>query len=118
MLTITNDVITISVPAGAFKNYYEHSGFRPLEDSYDASEEVVITTHDLPLGDLSEDSTQLKSAVIEESEICEAYNDLSEIPIGEMDFKQLHAYAEQLGLDHKDVHSKKDLKSLIRDHIK
>lgn len=43
--------------------------------------------------------------------------DLSEIPLSEMDFYQLRDYADQLGLDHKGLRSKKELRALIKSNL-
>lgn len=127
MLTITNGEITIEVTNGAFNNFYKHSGFRPLEHIYGGEEETVVSTHGLPSEQISAESTQQEMPISDaeentaepeaESSELEEEVDLSEIPIAEMDFKQLHAYAERLQLDHKDVHSKKELRNLIRNNI-
>jgi hypothetical protein len=54
----------------------------------------------------------------EDEEDTEESVDLSEIPLGEMSFDQLNEYADQLELDHDGIRSKKELRALIREHLK
>lgn len=116
MITITNGQMTLVVPNSAFHTLYEPSGFRPLEDeeravssevTFIASEEKAPEIHAL---DLEEENT-------EETEEAEEEIDLSEIPLSEMDFYQLCAYADQLGLDRSGLRSKKELRALIRQNL-
>lgn len=53
----------------------------------------------------------------DETDDDEDYVPLSEIPLGEMKFEQLSDYADELGLDHDGVRSKKELRAIIRDHL-
>ena len=43
---------------------------------------------------------------------------MSEIPLGEMSFDQLNEYADQLELEHDGIRSKKELRAIIREHLK
>lgn len=124
MLQVTNGVMTLTVTKSAFKTYYERNGFyvkngaEPFEDK----ERVII--HPSPEKSRSDDSSQFKTKAIAEDdevdndEVSEDEVDLSEIPLSEMSFEQLHDYAEQLGLDHDSIRSKKELRILIREYLK
>ena len=120
MITITNGQIIITVPNSAYHTIYKASEFRPVEptenskpsiDSYpsveeNASGEEIFTEE-------TEDSEEPNGDIEAEAEEV----DLSEIPLGEMDFYQLSDYADQLGLDHRGIRSKKELRALIRNNI-
>lgn len=122
MITITNGHITLTVPNSAFRSIYKASGFHPLEDE----EHVVAPADTFPT---FEDETPGEDVLDEETEDLEDSEeyenesedeeqvDLSEIPLSEMDFYQLNEYADQLGLDHKGIRSKKELRALIKNHI-
>lgn len=120
MVKITNGQMTLTVPTSAFHTMYEHSGFRILED-----EEIISVPADT-LTAPDENAPEEENSV-EETEDFEEPNDeaepeveeidLSEIPLGEMDFYQLESYADQLGLDHKGIRSKKELRALIRNNL-
>lgn len=120
MLQITNGVITISVSTGAFRAFYKDRGFEPTDgaETHETSEGVIYQPEedsqhleDSPQPEMTEESS-------EESEEAEEEIDLSEIPLGEMSFDELTEYADQLGLDHSGIRSKRDLRALIREHKK
>ena len=119
MIKITNGQMTLTVPNSAYQTIYKASGFHPLEDE----ESVAVSAETFPT---LEDKTPREDISIEETEDPEEYGDdaveeepidLSEIPLGEMDFYQLSDYADQLGLDHRGIRSKKELRALIRNNI-
>ena len=119
MITITNGQMTLTVPNSAYQTIYKASGFHPLEDE----ESVVAPADTFPTFG---DKTPRKDISIEETEDSEEYGDdkaeeepidLSEIPLSEMDFYQLSDYADQLGLDHRGIRSKKELRALIKNNI-
>lgn len=119
MITITNGQMTLTVPNASYRGFFAASGFHPLADQ----EHVVAPNDTLP----TQDEETPESAILDEEtdksedvSKVEAENeeiDLSEIPLGEMDFYQLSDYADQLGLDHKGIRSKKELRALIRANI-
>ena len=118
MITITNGQITLTVPNSAFRELYQDSGFHPLEDE----ESVVAPADTFPTFEEETPEEKILDEETEYSEESEEYEDgeqvdLSEIPLGEMDFYQLNDYADQLGLDHKGIRSKKELRALIRNHL-
>lgn len=127
MLQVTNGTVTLMVTKGAFKSFYEPNGFHAV-DGEDGHEEVrVVITHPTPETGHSGHSSQqeLRQSVDDtedddedEEEDTEESVDLSEIPLGEMSFDQLEEYADQLELDHDGIRSKKELRALIREHLK
>lgn len=127
MLQVTNGVVTLTVTKGAFKSFYEHNGFHTVDGADGTEEAGVVTTHPTPGTVYSGDSSQQK--IVEDTEDAENEADgdeddteddvdLSEIPLGEMSFDQLNDYADQLELDHEGIRSKKELRALIREHLK
>lgn len=119
MVRITNGQMTLVVPTAAYRTIYARSGFHLIED-----DTVVVPSADTfnahvakaPEGaNFTEETEDL-----DESEYTDADGededeiDLSEIPLSEMDFYQLNEYADQLGLDHKGMRSKKELRALIK----
>ena len=118
MIKITNGQMTLTVPNSAYYNSYKACGFHPVED-----EESVVS----PAGSLHnhEDKALQEEDFVEETEDIEGEDDgvedeeidLSEIPLGEMDFYQLESYADALGINHKGVRSKKELRALIKENL-
>lgn len=122
MIKITNGQMTLTVPNSAYRNIYKASGFHPIEDE----ESVLALADTFTTLDEKTRETQISDEETEDSEESEDYGeaedeeetiDLSEIPLGEMDFYQLSDYADQLGLDHRGIRSKKELRALIKDNI-
>lgn len=120
MITITNGQITLTVPNSAYRTLYQSSGFHPIEaeesvsapaDTFTAPDENAPEEENLV--EETEDFEELSDEAEPEAEEI----DLSEIPLGEMDFYQLESYADQLGLDHKGIRSKKELRALIRNNL-
>lgn len=127
MLQVTNGVVTLTVTKGAFKSFYEHNGFHTVDGEDVHGEAGVVTTHPAPETGHPGHSSQQKIAEDTEDAEDEADGDeddteddvdLSEIPLGEMSFDQLNDYADQLELDHEGIRSKKELRALIREHLK
>lgn len=127
MLQVTNGTVTLTVTNGAFKSFYEPIGFRPVDGEDGHEEAGVVVTHPTPGTHHSGHPSQqeLRQSVDDtedddedEEEDTEESVDLSEIPLGEMSFDQLNEYADQLELDHDGIRSKKELRTLIREHLK
>jgi hypothetical protein len=126
MLQVTNGTVTLMVTKGAFKSFYEPNGFHAVDGEDGHEEAGVVTTHPTPETGHSGHSSQqeLQQSVDdtededEDEEDTEESVDLSEIPLGEMSFDQLEEYADQLELDHDGIRSKKELRALIREHLK
>ena len=123
MLHITDGRITLEVTKGAFKSIYSNRGFKPLDDTRSDEEEGLVTNQPDLSSEFSDDSTQQEDDEedLEEPEFdddLEEPEDLSEIPLGEMGFDQLSEYADQLNIDHHGVRSKKELRAMIRQHLK
>lgn len=118
MLHITNGPVTLTVTKGAFNNYYKHCGFQIENRAEGAELERVVTTQPNYtveyLGDSSQVENEKKSDGYEDDEEIE----LSEIPLSEMSFEQLNEYADQLGLEHEGIRSKKELRAMIRSYLK
>lgn len=127
MLQVTNGVVTLTVTKGAFKSFYEHNGFHAV-DGEDGHEEAgeVLTHPTLETGhldhssqqELRQDTDAMEDEDGDDEDDTEYDVDLSEIPLGEMSFDQLNEYADQLELDHDGIRSKKELRALIRKHLK
>lgn len=127
MLQVTNGVVTLTVTNGAFKSFYEHNGFHAVDGEDGHEEAGRVDTHPTPgTGHPGHSSQQELRQDIEDTEDedgddegdAEDDVDLSEIPLGEMSFDQLNEYADQLELDHDGIRSKKELRALIREHLK
>lgn len=119
MVQITNGVTTLRVTNGAFKSLYEPCGFYPVGAAREENVSGKGSTQPLPESPRSDGF--LQAAFDENDEECEeeeGEEDLSEIPLSEMSFYQLNAYADQLELDHDGIRSKKELRALIRNHLK
>lgn len=127
MLQVTNGVVTLTVTKGAFKSFYEHNGFHAVdgEDGHEEAGEVL--THLTPetghldhssQQELRQDTDAMEDEDGDDEDDTEYDVDLSEIPLGEMSFDQLNEYADQLELDHDGIRSKKELRALIRKHLK
>ena len=127
MLQVTNGVVTLTVTKGAFKSFYEHNGFHAVDGEDGHEEAGKVDTHPaLETGHSGHSSQQEMAEDTEDAEDDEDGDeddteddvDLSEIPLGEMSFYQLNDYADQLELDHEGIRSKKELRALIREHLK
>lgn len=127
MLQVTNGVVTLTVTKGAFKSFYEHNGFHAVDGEDGHEEAGVVTTHPTPetghsghssQQEMAEDPEDAEDEEDGDEDDTEDDVDLSEIPLGEMSFYQLNDYADQLELDHEGIRSKKELRALIREHLK
>ena len=124
MLKVTNGSVTLTVTMGAFKNFYAKCGFHAVdaEDGVESSD--VVDTQPTPRSSHSDDSSHQESEENYDSTEDDEYDekedevDLSEIPLGEMSFDQLNEYADQLELEHDGIRSKKELRAIIREHLK
>lgn len=121
MIKITNGQMTLTVPNSAFLTIYKASGFHILatEESVSAPADTFPTYEDkAPEAQIYDEEKETpEDSEADETEYTEETVDLSEIPLSEMDFYQLSDYADQLGLDHKGIRSKKELRALIRNNI-
>lgn len=130
MLQVTNGRTTLMVSTGAYNNFYKHRGFhpgtheddteelegaemQPLPGSSEGGEKTMEPAHE----NEGEGETDGEDDTGDEHD-GEEVADLSEIPLGEMDFEQLCAYADQLGLNRDGIETKKPLRQLIREHLK
>lgn len=127
MLQVTNGVVTLTVTNGAFKSFYEHNGFHAVDGEDGHEEAGKVDTQPTPetghpghssQQELRQDTDAPEDEDEDEEEDTEESVDLSEIPLGEMSFDQLEEYADQLELDHDGIRSKKELRALIREHLK
>ena len=123
MITITNGTLTLRVTQGAFQSVYARQGYKPVGGArtHETSGQVITTP-------LDENPHQGDSSHLKMPEISPEVNgepedeedddvDLSEIPLSEMGFEQLCDYADELGLDHDGVRSKKEMRTIIREHL-
>lgn len=127
MLQVTNGVVTLTVTNGAFKSFYEHNGFHAVDGEDGHEEAGKVDTHPTPetghpghssQQELRQDIDAPEDEDEDDEDDTEEVVDLSEIPLGEMSFDQLNEYADQLELDHDGIRSKKELRALIREHLK
>lgn len=121
MLRITNGVTTLMVSRGAYECMYKSAGFRPLEDEAVTSELGVDNyppATEMPhLDDSAQDEEDgLEDDELEDEEEDDEPVDYSEIPLSELGFEELCDYADQLGIDHNGIRSKKELRLLIKQH--
>ncbi len=121
MIKITNGQMTLTVPNSAFLTIYKASGFHTVESTTDSESPIdsyTSVTENAPGEEIIPEETEdIEESDAEETEYMEETVDLSEIPLSEMDFYQLSDYADQLGLDHRGIRSKKELRALIRNNI-
>lgn len=120
MLRITNGVITLDVTDGAYDEYYQYCGFEVVGSPERPEEREEVNTSPAPNSGHFEDSPQPKTdeddSEEDEDELDED-EDLSEIPLSDMTTEQLKRYADELGLDYTGIKYKRELRSLIKDHL-
>lgn len=114
MVHITNGNLNLEVTKGAFESFYANLGFNIVKSFKKTPVLTDTLNQEDNLSDEEEDSTQQEE---DEEEEEEEEIDLSEIPLSEMGFDQLTAYADELGLNHDGVRSKKELRYIIRQHL-
>ena len=118
MITITNGQMTLTVPNSAFLTIYKASGFHILatEENVSAPADTFPTYEDkAPEAQIYDEEKEApEESDAEETEYMEETVDLSEIPLSEMDYYQLCAYADQLGVDRRGIRSKRELRALIK----
>ena len=120
MIKITNGRKVFMVSSGAYRNYFKHMGYKPVEDAQTPENPEQENAHPHEENPGSEDSTvppEEEEVPVDNEEEYEDEEDLSEIPLSEMKLSQLIAYAEQLGLDHDGTPTKRELRALIREHL-
>lgn len=121
MLRITNGTITLDVTDGAYDAYYQFCGFEVVGATERPEEREEVLTSPAPDSGHFEDSPQPKTDEDDSDEADDEElddEDLSEIPLSEMTVDQLKQYADELGLDYTDIKYKKELRNLIREHLK
>lgn len=121
MLRITNGVTTLMVSRGAYECMYKSARFRPLEDEAVTSELGVDNYSPAPEMPHLDDSAQDEEDGLEDDELEDEEGndepvDYSEIPLSELGFEELCDYADQLGINHDGIRSKKELRLLIKQH--
>ena len=117
MITICKGEHTLEVTNGAFRNFYQRLGYKPVRGSRSVENPGEVNTH-------PEDEVHLSGVLEGSSEDEELTGEdypedevpLAEIPISEMTHSQLFEYAEQLGLEFEADASAKALRKLIRQH--
>ena len=120
MIQITNGKFTLTVTKGSFKTIYEGQGYRVVESAPTESSEEVGTILPETEDELLADSTQQRIGESDEEQppIPGDDRELEEIPLSEMDYYQLTAYADKLGVDRTGLRSTKDLRRVIRAALK
>lgn len=115
MIRITNGSVTLTVPNAAYRGFYAASGFHPVVD-----QERIAPVIDEAFNEEEPEFSEADEAYDDEADETEALDeeiDLSEIPIGEMDFYQLCDYADRLGIDRRGIRSKRELRDAIRANL-
>ena len=120
MIKITNGKFTLTVTKGSFKTIYESQGYKVVESAPTESSEEVDTILPEMENELLADSTQQGIGESDEEQPPTPGEDreLEEIPLSEMDYYQLTAYADKLGVDRTGLRSTKDLRRVIRAALK
>ena len=117
MVKITNGTTEMSVSMGAYKDIYKPQGYSLISDMpSEGSSRPVETSTDLVGKFTSHDHKNVSEDKFDASEdkYVSEPEDLSEIPIGEMNSDQLRAYAKELGVDLKGLTSKRAVRDKIR----
>ena len=122
MLKITNGKVTLFVTPGAYRDVYAPQGFTEVtaKTSHKGKIESKIETQIQPdkLPEVTpEDVTASEFDVSGGESVSDTpkpTEDLSEIPLSEMDSDQLRAYAKELGVDLSGLTSKKAVRNKIR----
>lgn len=117
MITIRKGDRVLEVTNGAFRNFYQRLGYKPVRGSRSVENPGEVN---IPPEDENPSSEDLSDLREDEEPTGEDYPEdevpLAEIPLSEMTHSQLFEYAEQLGLEFDASASKKDLRKLIRQH--
>ena len=127
MIKIQKGGFTLTVTQGAYRTYYKHLGYEPVDVALSGENLEEESTHTPDNSRLCGDPTQTEGDETppdeedEESADEEGGDeepDLSEIPLSEMGFDQLCEYADKLGLNHDGLRKKSELRAIIREHLK
>lgn len=115
MLYVTNGSVTIRVTNGAYKNFYKPRGFYTVNAPKcgEAPEREISQPHDKAgsLGNFPQQKIDSPDSEVSEPE-------LAEIPLSQMSLSQLKAYADQLGVDHEGLTTRKEFRIEIRKALK
>ena len=118
MITICKGEHTLEVTSGAFRNFYQRLGYKPVRGSRSVENPGEVNTHPDEEKRLS---GELEAPSEDGEDSGEVYPDdevpLEEIPLSEMTHSQLLEYAEQLGLEFEADTSAKALRKMIRQHV-
>lgn len=124
MIRITNGRITLEVSKSAFETMFRPAGFVLEGSSLSPEADGGSNTPDdfrLPhLGQQEDEEEDSEESEPEESEDDEEEQpvDYSEVPLSELGYDELCDYADQLGLNREGIRSKKELRGIIREHLK
>ena len=124
MIRITNGRMSLEVSWSAFKTMFEPAGFVLEGSSLSPEADGGSNTPDdfrLPhLGQQEDEEEDSEEPEPEESEDDEEEQpiDYSEVPLSELGYDELCDYADQLGLNREGIRSKKELRGIIREHLK
>lgn len=122
MITITNGRVTLSVTPGAYREVYAPQGFTEVTTRATETPQIEPQAQGNNLPEVTpEDTTEDNSDASEDKfetntpeHVADTDEDLSEIPLGEMNSEQLKAYAKQLGVDLRGLNSKRAVRDKIR----
>lgn len=121
MILIKKGDTTLKVTVGSYQNFFSKMGYEPVgaissgeaSEGYNYPPEVETPP--------SEESSQLETDEEADSEPApddeEAEVLLSEIPLSEMTSEQLTTYAEELGVDLSEAHTRKEMRKAIRAYL-
>lgn len=115
MMRIHKGDRTLEVTKGAFRNFYQRLGYKPVRGSRSPEKTDEVNTHpdeEEQLSGMLDGSSEDDTGYSEEG-----YMPLEEIPLSEMTHSQLFEYAEQLGIEFEADASAKSLRKLIRQQL-
>ena len=116
MVKITNGEKTLTVTQGAYNSVYAPNGWQKIEPAAEPTEMSSNTQTDsgVKLSE-PEDKNTTEDNFVQENDDSEINSEeLSKIPLTDMNSSQLKAYANKLGVDIKGVKSRKVVIERIR----
>lgn len=116
MIHITNGMTTLQVSKGAFKELYSKQGFVLAGDAPEVLEPEVLVTPTVPAQDTEDEAEDEVGDTQTDEEESDEYTleELSEIPLSEMNFDTLRAYAALKGISTEGMRTKREIRLAIK----